>query len=71
MSEIERTECPGPVYFGDQGIEFCEECGECLCCGPEDVSHDNAVYRCWLDRDGNCALKTSKYHPNHVRDEDI
>lgn len=51
--------CEGYVYFGDQGIEVCETCGGCTCCDYADVDHRKARYRCWLDREGKCALDES------------
>lgn len=70
--DSESRECRGPVYFGDQGIEWCEECGECLCCMEDtSISHERAVYLCWRDSEGICALKGNPNHPNHVCDEEI
>lgn len=58
--------CAGPVYFGDQGIEVCETCGDCICCEPFDaVDHTKAVYRCERGNNGVCWLKGNRHFPNH------
>lgn len=55
MSKRKPT-CAGPVYFGDQGIEYCETCGGCICCDFESVDHTATEYRCAIGRDGKCHL---------------
>ncbi len=60
--------CDGPVYFGDQGIEVCESCGDCICCKHDFVNHDRAPRRClWLTE--GCAFAHNKNFPGHVCEE--
>lgn len=48
--------CPGPVYFLDQGIEFCETCDGCICCDYEHVDHLSAERECVRNVEGRCVL---------------
>lgn len=57
MAVGELRKCAGPVYFGDQGIEVCETCGDCICCEFADVDHRKAERRCFVNSDGRCVLK--------------
>lgn len=54
----QTTQCPGPVYFADQGIEVCETCGGCICCDFVHVDHSQAEYLCLrVDDDARCCLR--------------
>lgn len=57
--------CEGYVYFGDQGIEVCEECGGCTCCDHAAVDHRNARYRCLIAREGAKCLLVGNARFNH------
>ncbi len=52
----EKPRCPGPIFEGDQGIEFCETCGGCVCCN-ETVDHTVTDRLCVINDDGRCVLK--------------
>lgn len=64
-----KEKCPGPVYFGDQGIEVCTKCGGCICCDFEHIDHEDAERECLRGRDGRCLLKGS-YKGHHVCKEE-
>jgi hypothetical protein len=64
-----KVKCGGPVEIMDQGIEYCETCNGCLCCGCENVDHTDAKYRCWRMPDGRCGLQDSPWLPEHVCEE--
>jgi hypothetical protein len=69
MSDAQAPKkCAGYVYYADQGIEFCEACGGCLCCDVEDVDHADARYRCSRLSDGSCWLAQSEHHRERGHD---
>ena len=67
-----RRECLGPLEMGDQGIEWCTVCKDCICCDLEDtVDHSKAPTRCLVYThpygDGTCLLAGSTGHTCEVK----